>query len=136
MNDISRMPGTQKVQAHLGAGTEFEGKLTFKETVKIDGKFKGEIKADGVLIIGESAHVEAQVSVGTLQLKGTLIGNVEASKTVELYNTAKLTGDIITKELQVEKGAIFNGKCTMKDEDNAGFTQPFGTKPPEPPKFE
>ena len=60
---MSQKPG--EINALLGKGSEFEGKLLFEGTVRIDGKFKGEIKSSDTLIVGEGAKVEAEISVGT-----------------------------------------------------------------------
>ena len=60
----------------LGRGAQFEGKLTFDGTVRIDGRFKGEVFSDDVLVIGEGAIVEAQIDVGEVIIQGTVIGNI------------------------------------------------------------
>ena len=69
----------------LGRGAAFEGKLTFDGTVRIDGRFKGEVFSDDVLVIGEGAHVEAEIDIGEVIIQGTVVGNVKAKRSIEIH---------------------------------------------------
>src|SRR3954466_8081203 len=64
-----------EINALLGRGTHFEGKLFFEGRGRIDGGFKGEIRGDDVLIIGEGAMVSGHVHVATCIVTG---GEVDA----------------------------------------------------------
>jgi len=101
----------------LGPEASFEGKLTFQGQVRIDGKFKGEIFTDDVVVIGKDAEVVASINVGSLKLHGLLRGNVRASSSVELYPPARLFGDIETPNLTIQSGVIFEGACRMENLD-------------------
>src|SRR3954466_11391338 len=83
----------------LGRGSEFEGKLTFEGTVRIDGKLSGEIFSDDVLVIGEGAHVSAEIECGVVIVEGTVDGNIRAKRAVELHSPAKVRGNIETPSL-------------------------------------
>ncbi|MBM4397257.1 MAG: polymer-forming cytoskeletal protein [Deltaproteobacteria bacterium] len=103
-----------EVNALLGRGSEFEGKLSFEGTVRIDGKFTGEVQSDGTLIIGEGAKVKAEVIVDTVIVQGDMIGNIRAKTAVELHAPGRLRGNIQTAGLVVQKGAVFDGSCVME----------------------
>ena len=105
----------------LGRGSEFEGKLTFEGTVRIDGKFSGEIISTDTLIIGEGAEVKANLQIGTLTCLGDYQGDAKASKAVELKAPAKVRGNITTASIVIERGVFFDGTCKM---DTGGATQP------------
>ena len=62
--------------AYLGSDTVYEGKLTFKGTVRIEGKYTGEITSDGTLNVGKDAQVEGTLNVGELLLSGRFSGEV------------------------------------------------------------
>ena len=110
----SDLIGLGEIDALLGRGTELTGKLTFSGKVRIDGKVKGEIFSDGILVLGETAEVEASVEVGTLIVKGgTLIGNVRATQLVEIHAPSRVVGDLHAPTLLIDKGARFEGRCTM-----------------------
>jgi len=134
MMENGKMTGSEKIDARLGSGTEFDGKLSFKGTVRIDGKFSGEIKSDGTLVVGEEADLHAEVFVNTLILKGSMTGNVTATNAVELVKTGKLHGNITTPSLSVEKGALFQGQCKMGDAPAGRSVAPPFQAPPEGPK--
>ena len=77
--------GPSEVTTLLGRGSEFEGKLSFEGTVRIDGKLSGEIFTDDVLIIGEGAEVNAEIDVGAIVIEGTVHGNIHAKRSVEIH---------------------------------------------------
>jgi cytoskeletal protein CcmA (bactofilin family) len=109
--------GVGELQALLGAGAEFDGKLVFQGRIRIEGRFRGEIRSDDVLILGPSAEVEADVYVGALIVRGgTLRGDVRAKQLVEIYAPSHVHGDIEAPQVYLEKGAVFEGQCTMVDE--------------------
>ncbi|MBI4829552.1 MAG: polymer-forming cytoskeletal protein [Nitrospinae bacterium] len=101
------------IKAFLGDDTEFKGLLTFEGTVRIDGKFEGEIVTEDNLIIGEKAHIRAEIKVGSVLIQGTVEGNIHASKKVQISNKGKLIGNIHTAALQIEDGAVLEGSVSM-----------------------
>jgi cytoskeletal protein CcmA (bactofilin family) len=97
----------------LGAGAEFEGKLTFKGTVRIDAKFTGSIVTNDVLVVGEHARIDAEITCGTVVVQGEVNGNIKAKNAVEVHRSAKVRGNIETPSLMVEKGAFLQGEVKM-----------------------
>jgi cytoskeletal protein CcmA (bactofilin family) len=114
----SRSP---ELNALLGKGSQFEGKLIFEGTVRIDGKFSGEIISTDQLIIGEGAEVKATVKVGTLVCLGDYQGDATASKGIELKAPAKVRGNLTTAAIVIERGVFFDGTCKM---DTGGSSTP------------
>ena len=107
----SPMPATE-ITALLGKGTRFEGKLHFEGRVRIDGVFKGEIKSDDTLIIGEGAEVHAEIDVATVIVKGGIVhGNIRAKTSLELHAPGKLVGNInaIVEAIKSERPAGAKG---------------------------
>ncbi len=107
----------EEVKAFLGEGTEFNGLLSFEGTVRIDGKFEGEVVSKDTLILGESAVMNAEVSVGIIIVRGKIAGNIVASKKIEIRSDGEVIGNIKTPLLFVEEGAILDGKCEMIKKD-------------------
>jgi cytoskeletal protein CcmA (bactofilin family) len=105
----------------LGRGSEFEGKLTFEGTVRIDGKLSGEIFSEDVLVIGEGAQVNAEIDVGVIIVEGNVTGNIHAKRAVELHAPARVKGNIETPSLYIDKGVIFEGFSKM---ENLGAATP------------
>ena len=105
--------GAQPVTTLLGKGSEFEGKLSFEGTVRVDGKLTGEIFTDDVLIVGEGAEVNAEVTVGSIIIQGVVRGNITAKRSVEIHSPGRVKGNINTPSLFIEKGVFFDGQCQM-----------------------
>jgi cytoskeletal protein CcmA (bactofilin family) len=99
----------------LGRGSEFEGKLTFEGTVRIDGRLKGQVFSDDVLIIGEGAYVEAEIDIGEVIIQGTVVGNIRASRGIEIHAPGRVKGDLTTPSLQIDKGVVFEGRSFMEE---------------------
>lgn len=108
------LTGLGEINALLGRGTEFDGVLSFEGRVRIDGTFKGKIFSDGILILGDGAEVEAEIEVGTLIVRGgTLRGSVVARQLIEIHAEGAVRGDITAPQIDIDKGCVFEGKCTM-----------------------
>lgn len=121
----ARQPAAGEITTLLGRGAAFEGKLTFEGTVRIDGKFKGEVFSDDVLVIGEGAQVEAQIDVGEVIIQGTVVGNITAKRSIEIHAPGRVKGDLHTPSLQIDKGVIFEGRSFME-----GLAQPRAAAQP------
>jgi len=119
----------------LGRGATFDGKLTFEGTVRIDGKFKGEVFSDDTLVVGEGAHVEAEIDVGEIIIQGTIVGNIKAKRSIEIHAPGRVKGDLNTPSLQIDKGVIFEGRSFMENAvaPPRPTAQPVSA-PPQPPK--
>jgi cytoskeletal protein CcmA (bactofilin family) len=118
----------------LGRGAAFEGKLTFDGTVRIDGRFKGEVFSDDVLVIGEGAHGEAEIDIGEVIIQGTVVGNVKAKRSIEIHAPGRVKGDLHCPSLQIDKGVIFEGRSFMETASAAAVPRPSGAPPAQPPK--
>jgi cytoskeletal protein CcmA (bactofilin family) len=127
-----------EINTLLGKGTTFEGKLTFEGTVRIDGKLKGEVFSDDVLIIGDGAYVEAEIDIGEVIIQGTVVGNIRAKRSIEIHAPGKMKGDLHSPSLQIDKGVIFEGRSFMEGSLGANIApgsspNRAATAPPGPP---
>ena len=105
--------GFGNLTAFIDQGSEFEGKLSFKETVRIDGHFRGEISSENTLIVGESGEIEASIRSKTISISGSVDGDVSAAHKVVLHKTARVNGNVESPSLQMEDGAVLNGMVKM-----------------------
>ena len=113
-NSATDPVGGAQVTTLLGRGSEFEGKLSFEGTVRVDGKLSGEIFTEDTLIIGEGAEVRAEINVGAVIIEGSVQGNIHAKRSVEIHTPGRVRGNIITPSLFIEKGVMFDGTCQME----------------------
>ncbi len=134
-DDLTSVPTAGgDLNALLGRGAEFEGKLTFEGTVHIEGKFTGTIQTNDVLVVGQGAKVQADITCGTIIINGGEVhGDIKAKTAVELHHPAKLRGNVETPSLMVEKGVIFEGQSKMehleKGSASAGASKPAAAPP-------
>jgi len=106
--------GSEEVGLILGRNVSFEGKMTFEGMARLDGKFHGEILSGDVLVIGETAVIDAQIKVGTIIVNGQVTGDVSATTKAEIRSTGKLRGNIDAPTLVIEEGGVFEGSCKMQ----------------------
>jgi len=112
-NGKSVAPRTSDLSAFIDEASEIEGKYTFKGTVMLNGKFKGEISSNDTLIIGEKAVINASIRAGVILISGEVVGNVLGTERVELRGTARVFGDVEAPVVIVEEGVVFEGQCRM-----------------------
>ena len=115
-----------EINALLGRGTHFEGKLFFEGRVRIDGSFKGEIRGDDVLVIGEGAVVSGEVHVATCIVTGGEVdANIRARDAIELYAPSRVTGALHAPAIFIDRGVRFEGSCKMAplDDDEPTLTE-------------
>jgi cytoskeletal protein CcmA (bactofilin family) len=105
----------REVNAFMGAETFFEGKLTYTGAVRLDGRFKGVIRSDDTLIVGETGRIEGELHVGITIIQGEVVGNVYGKERVELHHPGRMIGNITAPVVIMDEGAIFEGNCKMKE---------------------
>src|SRR3989338_12881 len=101
------------VSGLLEKGCEFEGKLTFEGTVRINGKFSGEIFSEGTFVVGEGAAIDGKLDVGNIIVHGEVRGTIKAHDRIEMHTPAVVEGDITSQTLVIDEGVIFEGSCSM-----------------------
>ena len=107
-----------QIKAYMGEDTVFNGSLTFDGTVRIDGKFEGQVITEDTLIVGETGHLVAEISAGTVICMGRVEGTVMASKKVEIHSTSKVVGNVKSPALYIELGGVLDGACDMTGKEN------------------
>lgn len=111
--DSRELMEEKEINTVLADDIDFTGTLKFSSSLKIKGKFGGEIDATGHLYIGKDAQVKANIKARYITVYGKIKGNIEASEKIELYSGAELIGDIKTPDFIIQSGCIFNGNCVM-----------------------
>lgn len=97
----------------LANGIEIKGSIKFTNDMVIDGKVEGEITSDkGKITIGENATLHGDIKAGEVKLFGKVKGTI-TSERCELKTNSKLDGDIKTKMLSMEEGAVLSGRTDI-----------------------
>jgi len=97
----------------IGEGSVFEGRFYVEGSIRIDGKFQGDIRTGEVLTVSSTGKVKTDIKARKVTIAGTLIGNITASEEVNIIENGKVLGNIVTPKLNVEPGVITSGKLTI-----------------------
>ena len=91
-----------------------DGFLKFKETLCLQGKFKGTIEATGALIVDKGASIDADhISVSSLTVHGSVSGQVRAVDKIDMLGGSQVRGDVSAARLRIADGVLFEGQCSM-----------------------
>ncbi|HUU52039.1 MAG TPA: polymer-forming cytoskeletal protein [Candidatus Heimdallarchaeota archaeon] len=115
MKERKREFEEDKITGFFDKDTEIKGELSFKGSFRIDGRFKGKIDSDSMLIIGESGKVDADIKIGYMVIDGEVKGNIQASERVDIHSNGRVIGTITTPKLVVEEGAYLEATCQTTD---------------------
>lgn len=118
---VTQAPGPRTVapSTSVDAGSELEGRLRCKETLRIDGRIVGEIECDKSVIIGEGARVHASIDADEVQVSGIVEGDITARRKVTLDRTAVVVGDLTTPGIVIEEGAKLKGRILIGSDAEA-----------------
>jgi cytoskeletal protein CcmA (bactofilin family) len=97
----------------ISSGTTFEGKAQAEADIRIDGNFKGQLNCKAKLIIGPSGKFDGDVQCVNAVVEGTFSGRMKVLETLEVKENGQVRGEILTKKLVVQAGAIFDVQCDM-----------------------
>jgi cytoskeletal protein CcmA (bactofilin family) len=108
----------------LNSDVEIKGDLKFAGELTFEGKLDGEIHSDGSLLLGDSATINGNLSVGSVVVRGKVNGNVTAKDKIEIKSKAELFGDIRAAKLVIEEGVTFVGKTEVNPNKSSPSSAP------------
>ncbi len=107
----------------IGHGTIVTGTIDCNSDIRVDGQVKGNVKCTGKLIVGPKGIVDGEVICDNAIIQGKIIGRISVKESLEVQESAEIKGEIFTKKLQVQSGAIFNVTCDMSGKQIKSFTR-------------
>jgi cytoskeletal protein CcmA (bactofilin family) len=108
----------KEAETIIGPSIKVKGNFHGQGNIIIEGSVEGSIKTNGFLLVGEKAKINASIEAKDAKIGGEVVGNMTILGSLEIKSTAKILGDIESKELSIERGAKFDGKCTMTKSGN------------------
>ena len=109
-----------RIDCLIGAGTIIEGHITFTGGLRVDGHVRGNVTASegkpGTLVLSEEARIEGEIRVSHIVINGTVVGPVHAAEYVELQAKANVTGDVYYKPLEIQLGAVVQGRLVYQSD--------------------
>jgi len=112
-----------RIDCLIGTGTTIEGNITFTGGLRVDGNVRGGVVAEdgksGTLVLSEQAQIEGEIRVSHVVINGTVIGPVHAAEYVELQSKANVTGDVYYKTLEIQLGAVVQGRLVYQNDSKS-----------------
>ena len=97
----------------VGTGARLEGNVVSAGSLRIDGQVKGQINADGDVVLSPQSQVEADIRSQNVSVAGRFKGNIVVKGKAHLARGGRVDGNITSKTLVVEEGGVFHGQSIM-----------------------
>jgi cytoskeletal protein CcmA (bactofilin family) len=121
--EAPKAPAAEAHTAFIQEGCEIEGTLSVENSLRVQGEFRGRIKAGDTVTVDERATVTGDIRARIVIIHGAVVGDVTASREVVIQTTGRLHGDVKTPAFQVERGAFLNGRTEMYRPERAIHAQ-------------
>lgn len=92
----------------LSLGFELTGDVISKNDIRADGTLRGNIRTDKKVVVGEKASITGDILADEISISGEIIGDLYINGETTIYATAKVTGNILTNQIFIHKGAMLN----------------------------
>lgn len=116
-NDIDATDSLVNPGTVVGNNVKLTGTIQDIHDILIHGTVEGEVISDKIVTIAETAKVKGPIKGEVVSVAGVVEGAITATEKLELLATGQINGSIVTKDLVIKSGAVFNGKCQMTSEN-------------------
>ena len=127
MFERKKSPPLKRIDSLIGAGTIVEGDVTFSGGLRVDGAVRGKVTtADSqpaTLVLSEQARIDGEVRVSHVVINGAVNGPVTANEHLELQAKARVNGDVVYRTLEMQVGAIVQGKLMHAEHETAAVVE-------------
>jgi len=124
--DVTDFGANANLNTIIGKGSSFEGILKVQSTLRVDGLLKGTVTTSESLVIGKEGAVNGDITVRNAIIGGKVKGKLVASGKVVLEANSEFSGELKTSKLVIDEGAIFDGNCTMDENENGPRKKDYG----------
>ena len=101
-----RNDGSESV---IGADLAIEGSITGAGSVRLAGRFTGDVTVDGMVTIESGAKLAGSVRASVVAIAGELEGNVLKATRVDVHASGALIGDLKADTLTLAAGSRVRG---------------------------
>jgi cytoskeletal protein CcmA (bactofilin family) len=116
----------------VGQGAKLEGTVVSAGSLRIDGQIKGQVNADGDVMLSPQSAVEADIRAQNVSVAGRFKGSIVVKGRAEIARGGRVDGNITSKTLVIEEGAIFQGQSVMDQQAQAAQAAPQTGQPAKP----
>ena len=132
-------PNPPNTPAAVGHNIKIKGEISGHGDFFLDGEFEGLIRlTGGTFTVGSNARVSAEIEAREVVIRGEVIGSLKSCERVHIWSTGKLTGDMETRGIVIEDGAVLHSKVATPQAKAAEAAEPETAAPEnaavEPPE--
>lgn len=119
-------------QATIGRTVVIKGEISGNESLYIDGRIEGTLTfKDNRVTVGRNGVVAANIAAREVVIMGKVTGNIECSDRVDIRSEGSLTGDIVSRRISVEDGALLRGSVQLSPSEQKQEKTPVAVEPPK-----
>jgi cytoskeletal protein CcmA (bactofilin family) len=111
--------GDFSINTIIGPGTSVSGDIESGGFTRIDGNVRGNLRAKGMVVIGERARMKSNITGSSVTIGGVVFGDVFASEHLVILATGLVLGNIITRRIQADEGCLIHGRVRLCSTDEA-----------------
>jgi len=119
----------ESVISIIGPGMKIVGNCETDGTVRVEGTVEGAIRAGKAVVVGKQGHVSGDITTQDAVISGRVEGTLTASSRLELQATCHIEGEVHTRRMQLEEGAVLNGSVHMSGEGPKSAAKPSASAP-------
>lgn len=94
-------------------GVSVQGRIEADGEIRIDGRLEGSLQCKSRVTVGVSGSVQADIEGSEILVMGRVLGNLIASRRIDLRKGAHVEGDLSSQSLVIEEGVFFQGRSQM-----------------------
>ena len=117
----------KQIDSLIGSATSISGDIIFTGGLRVDGIVKGFIHSSSdepsTLVVSEKATVIGEIRVSHVVIDGTVNGPVNATEYLELLPNARITGDVSYRTLEMQVGAVIDGRLLHVQQGTADVVE-------------
>jgi cytoskeletal protein CcmA (bactofilin family) len=118
-----------KASACVSQGIKIKGDITGTEDLFVDGQIEGKVElGNATFTVGPNATVKADVSAREIVVRGQVHGRLDAAERIQVWHSARISGDLKAEKIAIEEGAELHGKmeagkAPVKGADNSSVAK-------------
>jgi cytoskeletal protein CcmA (bactofilin family) len=124
LNDVKGAGAPGELSTLIGRDAVIDGKVIIKQSIRVDGRIKGELDAADTVTVGNTGEVEGDIKAKNVVVGGKVKGSLNVTGKVTLEAASELRGDLTASRLIIEEGARFNGRSSMNGETESPKPKP------------
>ena len=118
MLDKFKKESNNSFEVIIGCETTFDGDISAKGNMKIEGNVNGSLKSNGKIFLGKDSVIKGDITSKSLIIGGKVTGNIKTAESLEITQTGNLEGDILVSSFAIEEGGTFKGQCEINTKES------------------